>query len=166
MSGRFAGLNGRAADDLPQIVRFQASATEQEIWRGAFCDEHAHEHVLASIREIDGVTNHPAPAQVRSYIDVKPDDQIDTVARDALDDLKRQLRDRLRNGNVISSDRVRLEEVQDKKGELIFDISKDHLESMCQQVEAQLKTIIDRQMHEFQGPQDATAAERAGAACS
>ncbi|MBW3595880.1 MAG: AAA family ATPase [Planctomycetes bacterium] len=146
---------------MPQIVRFQASATEQEIWRGAFCAEHAHEHVLAFVREIDGAMDHPAPAQIRSFIDVKPGGQIDTVARDALDELKKQLRDRLGIGNVISSGRVRLEEVQNEKGELIFDISKGHVASMCQQVEAQLKAIIDRQMDEFLGPQDATAAERA-----
>ncbi|NTU52003.1 MAG: hypothetical protein HGA94_06160, partial [Candidatus Aminicenantes bacterium] len=37
---------------IPQIGRFQGSATEQEIWCGALSAIHAERHVIACFREI------------------------------------------------------------------------------------------------------------------
>jgi hypothetical protein len=39
-------------EPLPSIVKFQASATEQEIWRGALAVPDAKEHVLAWYRDV------------------------------------------------------------------------------------------------------------------
>lgn len=54
MQGRFN--KSRTPDDPPpQIIRFQASATEQEIWHGALRVPDAREHVLAFFREIENL---------------------------------------------------------------------------------------------------------------
>jgi hypothetical protein len=54
--GRFVQIPG-TDEPLPSIVRFQASATEQEIWRGALAVPDAPEHVVAWYRTFETETN-------------------------------------------------------------------------------------------------------------
>jgi hypothetical protein len=56
----------------PAIVRFQASATEQEIWHGALRVPDAQEHVLAFFREIENLAAFSDPKQIRDFADVNP----------------------------------------------------------------------------------------------
>ena len=50
-AGRFDRIPG-PDEPLPSIVKFQASATEQEIWRGALAVPDAPDHVVAWFRTI------------------------------------------------------------------------------------------------------------------
>jgi predicted NACHT family NTPase len=169
LAGRFD--QPAAADaPLPSIVRFQTSATEQEIWRGALGVPDAREHVIAFFREIENLTQYPKPSHIEGFVDL--DDQktrIDASPADALAELKSQLREKLGEANVISSGPVRLAPLKDQNGNVLvyedgpregeprIDVSTDHLKQMCDEVFERLKRIITRQMDEFWKAADAGA---------
>ena len=52
-----------------QIVRFQGSATEQEVWCGTLSEPNAREHVLAFVREIDDLPTAPRLAGLKNFVD-------------------------------------------------------------------------------------------------
>ena len=54
---------------VPQIVRFQGSATEQEIWCGTLSEADARQHVLAFVREIDNLPTPPRLAGLKNFVD-------------------------------------------------------------------------------------------------
>ncbi len=55
---------------LPSVVRFQSSATEREIWRGALCAPYARELVFAFFREIDNIQACAGVIQIEDFVDL------------------------------------------------------------------------------------------------
>ena len=72
LAGRFQTLHETSPGIFPSSVRFQASATEQEIWQGALQVANADRHVIAAVREIvdlnvfpDSTSKHaPTPTEL------------------------------------------------------------------------------------------------------
>ncbi len=59
LAERFQTLHETSPGTVPSSVRFQASATEPEIWQGALQVENADRHVIAAVREIDALDAFP-----------------------------------------------------------------------------------------------------------
>ena len=64
---------------IPQIARFQASATEQEIWCGALSAANAERHVIACFREIANRGDFTA-AEVKDFFDRTDSGEFDEPA--------------------------------------------------------------------------------------
>lgn len=134
---------------LPSIVRFQSSATEQEIWCGALNVANASQHVVALLRRI-GPTPHIAdPAQIQDFFDFD-------VVKGAMDcdlhaaqyDLKAEIKKRL-DGNAVELPLVEMILEKDESGKLIAVVSTAHIEQLCHEVTTRLTDIIDRQIKEY-----------------
>lgn len=132
-----------ATEPLPPIVRFQASATEQEIWCGALSVLDARQHVLAFFRELDPPRD-MAAAQSRDYFDITSG-EIDPVAQAALRDLKDEIKKRL-GGNAVELPAARMIPAEDGRP---ASVSTDHMDGLCREVEARLTAIIDRQIEQY-----------------
>jgi len=87
-----AGMELSAEDRL----RYVASATEQEIARGALQVEDASDHVFCFFRRIEGL---PQDASAKGFLDLTESGNPDSEARQHLERLKNQLRELL-PGNV------------------------------------------------------------------
>ena len=131
---------------LPSIVKFQASATEQEIWRGTFGAANTKEHVLAFIREIDDVEKFATPTQIGAFIDVDVSGQRDQGATEALKQLKAMLENRLGENYSIDKGSVRFDQ---SKADAPCDVTIAHLDELKQSVQTKLTNIINRQMDEY-----------------
>lgn len=138
-------------EPLPSIVRFQASATEQEIWRGALGATDAKQHVLAFFREIDNLEAFPRAAKKRDFVDVDDAGAINDLSRGALHELKQELRKRLGNNCITSTKHARLVQRTNDKGEPSLDVTDGHLEELCARTYAALDAIIRGQMNEYWG---------------
>ncbi len=103
LAGRFQTLHETSPGTVPSSVRFQASATEQEIWQGALQVENADRHVIASVRTIDDLEAFPNRPRCGDFIDLKDDGTPDDDARQALADLKAELERRLSSSPIIRS---------------------------------------------------------------
>lgn len=106
---------------VPQIVRFQGSATEQEIWGGALSSRNAAAHVLAFFRRIENLADFRDAEQASQIANLKdfvnlvqPDPSteaadservgpIDEAAHKAQEQLKGQLQLRLRTTDTSPS---------------------------------------------------------------
>lgn len=147
------GLNDRftsppvANDALPSIVRFQASATEQEIWCGALSVPNASQHVLAFFRQIDPPQAGVDAGPFRDFFDVVSG-QVDPIPLAAQQDLKAAIKQRLGN-NAVEMPAARLSLATDPAGKQTATISTDHLDLLCSEVETRLSAIIDRQIQEY-----------------
>lgn len=136
-------------DSLPSMVRFQTSATEQEIWRGAFCVPNAAKHVFSVVRTIENLEDHKESAARKNFVDLTPAGAVDQGSQDALRDLKRELRGRLGKNCVDILPRARLKPGTDPKRGPILDVTTDHLTDLCDQVGAFLAAIITRQIDAY-----------------
>lgn len=136
-----------AADGPPPvIVRFQASATEQEIWHGALRVPDAREHVLAYFREIENL----ATLLDKDFIDMDPSGHVEVALQTEQYRLKEKLRRRLGSANVFrNEDSVRLVEDQDNQGSQAVDVTTDHLPQLCADVVSRLTEIIQGQIDEY-----------------
>lgn len=148
----------------PSIVRFQASATEQEIWRGALCVEDADQHVLACFRDIvnaDGFSD----SQVRDFFD-RP--TVDASAQGASQnawasaELREVIRAHLSMGgrrsvseNIFPIGDAKLVPLRSEKNaeDCKCDIEQDHIGGMCAWFEGRLTSIIQRQIDDYRGEQ-------------
>jgi Cdc6-like AAA superfamily ATPase len=136
---------GWAKDDERRI-KYQASATEQEILRGVLGVPDAHEHVFGFFRTItnldDLVAHIPAESPTgeadpdlpppEKFIDLTAERVPDDKARARLDDLKRRLDAHL-PGHVRDQYRTRWEGDR---------LSRDHLDQLCADVYAALAGVI------------------------
>jgi hypothetical protein len=86
----------KAAEDAglssEEIIKYKASATEQEIIRGTVEVEDAREHVFCFLRRIN---NLPQDHTAQEFIDLDKDDNPDFEAQSQLADLKERLRELL-----------------------------------------------------------------------
>jgi len=134
----------------PAIVRFQASATEQEIWNGALRVPDAREHVLAFFREIENLAAFSDPKQIKDFVDVDPSGSVDGVLQTEQDLLKAELRQRLGSANVFRNEApVRLMEAQDNQDRPTADVTTEHLAQLCADVVNRLSEIIQGQIDEY-----------------
>ena len=130
---------------LPRIVRFQASATEKEIWCGALSIPHASQHVLAFFREFDLAQNIGNAEQFRDFFDVASG-EIDPLLQAALRDLKDEIKKRL-GDNTVELPIAHLIPAKDNGNPATA--STDHIDELCREVESRLTAIIDRQIEEY-----------------
>lgn len=120
LTWRFAG----DTDDIPSSVRFQGSATEQEIWHGALQVENAREHVVAWFREIDQTGGKPQPSQLKHFLDLRPDQSPDTDAAAALAALKNQVEQKLAPEPILHA---QCRWATDASGAITGEVTTDHL---------------------------------------
>lgn len=147
----------------PGIVRFQASATEQEIWHGALRVPDAREHVLAFFREIQNLAAFPDPTQIKDFVDLGPSGSIEVALQTEQGRLKAELRQRLGSANVFRNEApVRLIEAQDNQGGRTADVTTDHLAELCTDVVSRLSEIIQGQIEEYWRNTAPASMDRAG----
>ena len=133
--------------DLPAPLRmkYQASATEQEVHAGAFAVPDAREHVCAFFREIRGDDGRSVAASplrdptIRDFLDLGPDGAVDAGARRRLEALKSGLEARLAPALV-----RRYVARWEPAGP-----SEDHLPRFCDDVYAALERLIAGQMDAY-----------------
>ncbi len=128
LAGRFGEILW-ADKPLPSILKFQASATEQEIWRGALAVSDAPEHVVAWCRTIRNRGQYQHDTIASDFFD--PNEELQVPAAELRDELGRRLH---RDGK---------EDIEPVEVDLLpsadgakFEVTRDHLQPMCYEVEA------------------------------
>lgn len=118
-------------------LKYEASATEQEIHRGALRVEDAAKHVCCFFRTIDGL---PADPSAREFRDLDEHGAPDEEAARRLGQLKDALRGLL-PANV--------HEYQ--AGWIGDGISTGHLDALCDAVHDRLASVIERELERLEG---------------
>ncbi|MGQ0701884.1 MAG: DUF4062 domain-containing protein [Gemmatimonadales bacterium] len=126
-------------------LKYEASATEQEIEAGALQAADARSHVFGFFRAIEDLPRDPSAAD---YRDFTPDWEPDPDAEARLAALKRRLRRRLRR-NVRTY----------RAGWTGTGATTDHLETLCRDVLTRLGAVIRREIARLED-EDALEAER------
>ncbi|MCB1092329.1 MAG: DUF4062 domain-containing protein, partial [Verrucomicrobiae bacterium] len=142
LTGRFAD----GTDEMPPGVRFQGSATEQEIWHGALQVENAREHVVAWFREIDQTGRNPEPSQLKHFLDLLPNQSPDPVAASALAALKTQVEEKLGAGPI---NPAICRWATDASGAFTGEVTTDHIAPMCETILTRLRSLILRQINDY-----------------
>jgi hypothetical protein len=106
--------------------KYIASATEQEIYKGALSINDAREHVFCFFREFEGVL----PGD-KNFVDLKDDGKRDEHSRQKLDKLKNRLEDGL-PGNIFKY----------KARWTANGITKEHIDDLCRDVYSSLEKVI------------------------
>lgn len=143
--GRFGQRIPGPDEPLPSIVKFKASATEQEIWRGALAVPDAAEHVVAWYRTIRNRDKYRHDTRADDFLD--PADALQVAATELKDELRRRLH---RDGKKeIQPAEVDLQPSAD--GEKL-EVTRHHLLPMCEEIEAQLREIVDEEIGTYWSP--------------
>jgi hypothetical protein len=138
--------------DFPpdERLKYEASATEQEIARGALQVEDAPGHVFCFFRAIEGM---PKDRRAEGWVDLDPKGQEDVESRDLLEHERTGLKARLARrlpGNIrtCATRWVRPLELSDppRRGVDPAPIARDHLEALCDDVEAALSNVITAEL--------------------
>ncbi len=165
LAGRFQALHETSPGTVPSSVRFQASATEQEIWPGALHAEGtgAKQHVIAWFREIENLGDYPPGPQLKDFVDLKDDGTPDQGSEQALEQLTTELKRNLDAKNVFTAKcRWNVE----KQGRSVPDVTTDHLYKMCKLIRVRLQEMIILQINAYWGcdlsAHDATLAQVRG----
>ena len=127
------GRAGWAGDD-PRRFKYEASATHQEIRAGALEADDPQEHVFCYFRETEGL---PEDESAATYRDIR-DGVIDADAEARLFDLKADL------VRILPREHVHTYCAHWRNGRPEYDRS-----DLCDDVERDLKTIIDREVAAF-----------------
>jgi hypothetical protein len=135
---RSALLEATAAMELPEEARlkYEASATHQEIVAGALGVEDAPEHVFCFFRSIEGL---PQDERAKDFLDLDADGKPDEDARQHQQRLKAELSERL-PGNI-------REYQAGWNGE---GTTADHLEHLCEDVYQSLSQVILQQLAQME----------------
>jgi WD40 repeat protein len=144
---RFA--EAKPGSPMPSIVRFQGSATEQEIWRGAFDQGDAQKHVVAFSRDIGNlgeVADHP---RLRDFANVDEHGKLDEILHEAIGALKTKLRNLLDDNYLTTAQPAHLRQTSDADGKPQLEVSTNHLDSLCDQIRNRLRPIIEQQITEY-----------------
>lgn len=136
LPGRFAQSPG-PEDTTPAIVRFQTSATEQEIWRGLFMGRCRGEDVVAVFREIDNTGEFPSLVDIRDFVDVDSAGALDLGAQASLCALKQVLRDKLPSTSLFEIRGARVDARRSK----VDLAASDYLELVCSGVRNKLAAM-------------------------
>ncbi|HCU35194.1 MAG TPA: hypothetical protein DGT21_06940 [Armatimonadetes bacterium] len=126
-------LAGARACGLPDdaLVKYERSATEQEIIAGALGAE--GDHAFGYFRTIHGL---PDDQTAASYVDIGPDGRRDAETADRLGQLQARLRDHLPDGHIHGID-ARWEQNTP---------SEEHLAPFCARVRADLSLAIAEEL--------------------
>jgi len=111
-----------------KLVKYVASATEQEILNGALNVDDAKEHVFCFFRTIE---NLPRDKSAKDYVDLKADDKPDAKVEDLLSDLKKRLE------NYLPANIYKYKARWTGSG-----ITTDHIQKLCRDVHSSLKNVI------------------------
>jgi hypothetical protein len=130
---------------VPQIVRFQASATEQEIWAGALSAANAERHVLAFFRD---VTNRDdfAPEEARDFFDLTETRELDEAAAKRQNALRTAIAERLGEDATVPVPYSRLKR---EGGKVVVDASEADTRAFCDAVFERFRPIIERQIDAY-----------------
>jgi hypothetical protein len=139
---------------FPEIVRFQASATEQEIWGGALSVEKPEQHVLACFRQIRNLKSLPADASCVSNFLSVTNGRIDGQLSSWQEQLKNELTNRLETEHCIQLEGAELHETTTDNGESHWDVTLSteflhNLQQMCDWGERRLTDIINQQIDDY-----------------
>lgn len=185
LRGRFDGY--QPEQPPPEIVSFQASATEQEIWNGAFKVKEAKKHVFAFIREIEQPSNpfgtDEAAAKkyataIKDYFDIdSTGTQIDPGPQASLDELRKHIKDHLgvnaidltegRKATLAISEKEKPDGKADPSSattEVTVSLSTEHLDRLCEDLKTRLKKIIEEQIKTFWDREKLVDSDREGQA--
>lgn len=147
MASRFE--NAVSADTPPQsVVRFQCSATEQEIWQGALSVSDTG-HVLAFFRELTNINDYDTvfkARQIGDFVDLDVAGNTDDKLRCEQKRLKHHLQKRLQSEYLFDYS-ARL--VQTEDSALESTVTTGHLKQLCKDVESSLTKIIQAQINEY-----------------
>ncbi len=142
--GRFAHIPG-LNEPLPSIVKFQASATEQEIWRGALAVPDAPEHVVAWYRTIRNRDEYLSDERAKDFFDKDP--ALHGAASDLRDELSRRLHtERTEDIQPVEVD------LHPSADDSKLEVTTDHLAKMSDDIEMGLVQIIEKEISEYWRP--------------
>ena len=152
----------RPMRSVPQAVRFQGSATEQEIWCGALSGADSGEHVLAFFREIDPHQELEDARLHREYFDGQPAGLGSSIPREvpALSALKQALRDRLGPRAVDLQSKAKLIRAIDAHGRQTAVVSTEHLGQLCDEAYSRLEQCILAEIARYRMPSAAPPQEQ------
>lgn len=142
---------------LPQIVRFQASATEQEIWCGALLAANAEKHVIACFREIENLNDYTAD-EAGDFIDER-DGAFNTDSAQRQSDLKAAIERRL--GKMNKPVAIPFSRLEREKGKAILRASNSDTMAFCDAVIEKFRPIIEQQIDEYWDSSEAGSPDRA-----
>ncbi len=128
---------------VPQIVRFQGSATEQEIWCGALSVPDAGRHVLAFFREIEPVSQVSVSRRIRDFFDLTESHTIDEHAQTRQTALKEAIKLRLER-NAVALPAAHLIPTMNPNAPVT--VSTEHIDELCREVGLRLTAIIEQQI--------------------
>lgn len=130
---------------VPQIVRFQGSATEQEIWHGALSAPNAERHVLAFFRDIANRDDF-APEEARDFFDLTETRAFDEVAAKRQNALRKAIGDRLGQDATWHVPYSRLKRAN---GKVMVDASEADTQALCDAVFKRLRPIVEHQIEAY-----------------
>ena len=130
---------------IPRIARFQASATEQEIWCGALSAANAERHVIACFREIANRGDFTA-AEVKDFFDRTDSGEFDPAAAARQTALKEAIRLRLGGNEPL---RIPFSRLKRESDGILLDASEADTKAFCDAVFEHFRPIIERQIEEY-----------------
>ena len=142
---------------IPQIARFQASATEQEIWCGALSAANAERHVIACFREIANRSDFTA-ADVKDFFDRTDSGEFDHAAAARQTALKEAIRLRLGKNKPL---RIPFSRLKRESDGILLDASEAATKAFCAGVFEHFRPIIERQIEEYWNKSKQGSPERA-----
>ena len=148
---------GNPSQVIPQIVRFQASATEQEIWHGALSAPNAERHVLAFFRDITNRDDF-APEEARDFFDLTETRGFDEAAAKRQNALRKAITERLGEDATLPVPYSRLKR---EGGKVVVDASEADTRAFCDAVFERLRPIIERQIEAYWRHTAPASADRA-----
>jgi hypothetical protein len=120
-----------------QLIKYHASATEQEIITGTLIVPDAKEHVFGFFREISDL---PRNEKARDYTDLDPKNAVDKEAQTKLGTLKKRLETKIGKDNIF--------QYQAKwTGQ---GITTDHLNKLCEDVYSSLAGVIQQSIQQLE----------------
>jgi hypothetical protein len=142
---------------IPRIARFQASATEQEIWCGALSAANAERHVIACFREIANRGELTA-AEVKDFFDRTDSGEFDPAAAARQTALKEAIRLRLGKNEPL---RIPFSRLKRENDGILLEASEADTKVFCDAVFEQFRPIIERQIEEYWNKSKQGSPERA-----
>ena len=130
---------------IPQIARFQASATEQEIWCGTLSALNANNHVIACYRDITNRDDFNT-FELSEFYNLKESGEFDSFSSTCQSDMKAAIRHRLGENVPISIPFNRLKREHDK---LAIEATETTTKKFCDDVFNRIKPIVERQIEEY-----------------
>jgi hypothetical protein len=120
-----------------QLIKYHASATEQEIITGTLIVPDAKEHVFGFFREISDM---PQNKQARDYIDLNEQGDVDKEAQSKLEGLKRRLEAKIGKDNIF----------QYKAKWTGQGLTTDYLNKLCEDVYNSLAGVIQQSIQQLE----------------